>query len=407
MSNPMSQRIAWLVPKLIEGSGGHRTILHHAAALESAGFKCSIYIESDGKDKAAAAHEIQRLFGYRFADAVYGWNEVAPADLVFATVWYSAQVVRDLSFPCRKAYFVQDYEASFNPMGDAYLMAENSYRYGLHPITIGRWLTSQLRSAFNVPAEYFDFCADLSIYRAVPNVRREKAVCFIHQPEKPRRCARLGIEALGIVKDRMPEVKVYLYGSSRKEHVWFQHSNLGLLGLEDCNMLYNRCTAGLCISASNPSRIPFEMMAAGLPVVELWRENTLYDFPEEAALLCDQTPQSIAEGLLRLLADRELCQRMGEAGAAFMRNRPLETGTNQFLEAARRLLSGDDHSSVQPLDKLYKKAAVAEQNFVNTLPAQPHDANWSRSGRKSASRPGRWRKFAKRILSSARLFSSS
>ena len=31
--------IAWIIPCLIEGSGGHRTILQHAYALEQAGYQ--------------------------------------------------------------------------------------------------------------------------------------------------------------------------------------------------------------------------------------------------------------------------------------------------------------------------------------------------------------------------------
>jgi hypothetical protein len=48
------------------------------------------------------------------------------------------------------------------------------------------------------------------------------------------------------------------------------------------------------------------MMNAGLPVVEVWRENNLYDFNEEAMLLCKQTPESIAAGIMKILNDADL-----------------------------------------------------------------------------------------------------
>lgn len=41
--------IAWFIPQLIEGSGGHRTMLQHAAYLEKMGHTCTIFLE----DKAA------------------------------------------------------------------------------------------------------------------------------------------------------------------------------------------------------------------------------------------------------------------------------------------------------------------------------------------------------------------
>lgn len=354
--------IAWLIPSLLEGSGGHRTFLQHADDLQLHGHRCILYMENPQHEQYSSGtfrKNIKRMFGYDFADVRVGWSDIEPADMVFATAWYSAKTVRDLPFSCVKAYFVQDFEAQFNPMGDGYLMAENSYRYGLHPITIGRWLPALLKREFGSKAKFFDFCADLAIYRRLPGVVREKAVCFIYQPDKPRRCAELGLEALGIVKHHMPEVKIYLYGCRQAGRVWFEHENLGLIDLESCNHLYNRCAVGLCISSTNPSRIPFEMMAAGLPVVEIYRDNTLYDFPEQAMLLCEQTPESLARGLMELLAAPDRRTAMGESGADFMRKRPIEHGLEQFRDAVDCLLRGDTPPHQVPMAMYTRPALVS------------------------------------------------
>lgn len=361
--------IAWFVPRLIEGSGGHRTMLQHAHALAQSGHDCRIYIEGTG-DQTKAGSVIERLFGYRFDHVRYGWDRVDPADLVLATIWYSAALVRNLLFPCAKGYFVQDYEALFNPMGDAYLMAENSYRYGLIPITIGRWLTHELADRFQVAAYHFDFGADDKIYHQIAGgPQRELAICFIYQPDKPRRCSRIGIEALGIVKHHRPDVKVYLYGSpvSERGSVWFEHEHLGLLKLQDCNLLYNRCALGLCLSSSNPSRIPFEMMAAGLPVVEFWRENNLYDLPPAAVSLSDQTPESLAENILRLLAEPEERGRMSQAGVAFMAGRSLQSETDQFRIVVEAILRGQS-PKLEGCPRLYDRPPIVAGSYVNTLP---------------------------------------
>jgi hypothetical protein len=343
-------------------------MLQHAYALEQAGHRCPIYIEGAG-DANKAVDIVEQLFGYRFSQVSFGWDAIQPADLVMATIWYSAAIVRDLPFPCLKAYFVQDYEAMFNPMGDAYLMAENSYRCGLIPITIGRWLKHELASRFQVPAYQFDFGVDNRIYRPMGRPR-ENAICFIYQPDKPRRCSRIGIEALGIVKHHRPDVKVYLYGSpvSEKGNVWFDHEHLGLLKLQDCNALYNRCVLGMCLSSSNPSRIPFEMMAAGLPVVEFWRMNNLYDMPPSAVSLSDQTPESLAENILHLLADASQRERMSQAGVAFMSDRSLQRETEQFKSIMTRILNGQT-PVLETSSPLYDRSPVTAGRHVNTLPA--------------------------------------
>lgn len=349
--------IAWLVPSLIEGSGGHRTILQHADCLQRRGHRCVLYMEDCDRNDLALQKDIRRIFGFEFADVRSGWTNIEPAEMVFATIWYSARVVRDLPFPCCRCYFVQDYEAQFNPMGTAYVMAENSYRYGLNPITIGRWLPARLAEGFDVDAACFDFCADLDVYRRVRPYPDEKSICFIYQPEKPRRCAELGIEALGIVKHHLPETTVYLYGSEVAGKVWFEHENLGLLGLERCNDLYNRCAVGLCLSTTNPSRIPFEMMAAGLPVVEVYGDNTLYDFPQTAVTLCEPTPESLAKGMMGILSDSTRARSMSEAGLAFMRERPIEFGLNQFFEEVEGLLA-DRRLAPSPAQRMYHLSPV-------------------------------------------------
>ena len=318
-------RIAWLVPSLISGSGGHRTILAYAKALELAGHQCLLYLENAPPLGLSPFAHVKQLFGYSFDRIIIGWNSLKPADAFVATIWYSADIVARLPFDCQRFYLVQDWEALFNPVGDTYIFAENSYLLGLKHITVGSWLAHELKNRFNVDASAVQFGADSRNYfRSNPQpISTKSSVCFIYQPDKPRRCAQLGLEALRLLKTSFPEVELHLYGSQYKPDSsyktdYFHH---GLLDLKGCNTLYNQCQVGLCLSASNPSRIPFEMMAAGLPVVELWRANNLYDLPQEAVLLSEQTPLSIAGSLLKLLNDPQGMRQMSDAGVAFMSER--------------------------------------------------------------------------------------
>jgi glycosyltransferase involved in cell wall biosynthesis len=309
------------------------------------------------------------MFDFHFDHARFGWENIVSADAAVATIWYSARLVRDLPFPCTKLYFVQDWEAYFNPVGDTYLLAENSYRYGLVPITIGRWLAARLGEEEGIPAYFYDFGADHRFYRQIHPVRREFSVCFIFQPEKPRRCARIGLEALGILKFKIPDVNIYIYGSppSEKQSIWFEHHHLGLLTPRECGELYSRCQVGLCISATNPSRVPFEMMAAGLPVVDIWRNNTLYDFPDDAMILSRSTPEAIADAMIRILQDPIMAADMGSAGVRFMRHRSLAQETEDFCRAAEHALSGGQ-PVLRRLKKLYKAPPHEMSAALGVLP---------------------------------------
>lgn len=365
------KKIGWLIPSVLEGSGGHRTIFSHMQYLCENGYECHAYIEPQGLDAfntpEAKKRQIIDWFGHTDATIHLGFDVDQPFDLLFATVWYSAQFVAAVPQPCPKAYFIQDYEAWFNPMGDGYILAEQSYQLGLTPVTIGHWLSARMGGQFGIASSCFDFAADLDIYRPRPEVPRENAVCFIYQPEKPRRCPKIGGDALFLLKQMMPEVTIYTYGSRQAPDYGFAHSHLGLLSRDQCAELYNRCAAGFCISASNPSRIPFEMMACGLPVVDFHGENTIYDLPEAACLLARPDAASLAEALRQLLADEARRRDMGQAGIAFMADRPADLEFRQFLGFVQELLAGGPVGSLTQQPVYLRPPVTAAQRYQTSF----------------------------------------
>ena len=354
-------RAAWVLPSLIEGSGGHRTILQNVQYLIRKGYECDVYVEDKGevKNSEELRRQAETLFGKHDCRFILGYDIQGEYDIIFATAWFTAKVVRDCNSKAVKAYFIQDFEALFNPMGDGYILACNSYGYGLKPVTIGRWLSHKMQTEYRTPSRYFDFCADRRIYRPLPETKKEHAICFVYQPDKPRRCSVLGIEALGIVKFLRPDVKIYLYGSNIKGNVWFEHENLGIIPLEKCNALYNKCEVGLCISSSNPSRIPFEMMAAGLPVVDLYMENNFYDMPNEGVRLAHTTPESIAQALIKILDHKETAAEMSEAGKRYMADKDLEHGFEQFYAAVSDMAARREPAEPAVYDRSYTRPAVS------------------------------------------------
>lgn len=351
------KRVAWIMPHPGKGSGGHRTIIQNVNALIKAGYECDIYVEEDyvSTDKMLE-EKINDYYGYCAANSYVGIALRQEYDLLFATGWTTIDFTKNLNCP-KKAYFIQDYEPWFLPMGDSYIKTENSYRLGYAPITIGKWLSHKMIDEYGLASQYFDFCADLSVYKKDESIKKENAICYIFQPEKPRRCDEIGLKALKIVKELRPDIKIYLYGSNSKKVVDFEAEKLGIIPIEECNKLYNKCKIGFCISASNPSRIPFEMMAAGLPVVEIYKENNLYDFPDGGIKLAEPNPEAIATTMLELIDDDKELKRMSEIGNAYMQDKPLEKGFEQFVEAVNNLLKEE---KIKKLDikPSYKKEPV-------------------------------------------------
>ena len=370
-TNPPRSRIAWFVPRPLEGSGGHRTILQNIGALEAAGHECHVFVEDppakpgeqptpDHERLRTVRAQFEQFFGFRGERVHLGLEIGDGFDLVFATAWYTAAFAARPKHTCKKAYFVQDYEAYFMPVSDGYLRAEDSYRLGLPVVSIGRWLTQRLAREAGCPATYFEFCADSDVYRPQPSIERERAVCAIYQPEKPRRCPNLLINSLALLKKHKPGVKIYLYGTREKPNLPFEHEHLGLVSVEECAALYNRCSVGLCISATNPSRIPFEMMACALPVVDVHRENNLFDMPENGVLLASPRPEALARAAATLLDDAPRWHAMSAYAREFMRPRTLEHGYRQFVAAVEDLLAdraGHWRTRAKRIEPMYLRPA--------------------------------------------------
>lgn len=369
------KKIAWVMPHPGKGSGGHRTIIQNVNALLRAGYECDIYVEEDGvSTPEMVKQKINEWYEPCKAGVFVGFHLQKEYDLMFATGWQTVDFVRKLPAK-KKAYFIQDYEPWFFPMGDQYLITENSYKYGFLPVTIGKWLAHKMASDFGTPAEYFDFGADLSVYRPLENVEKENAICYVYQPEKPRRCDYIGLEALKLVKAMRPDIKIYLYGSNIDARpILFEHENLRIIPIEECNKLYNKCKVGLCLSASNPSRIPFEMMAAGLPVVEMYKENNIYDLPDEGVLLADTTPEAIASAIVHLLDHPELSKKMSEFGVQYMKQYPLEKGFGQIVNVVKDMLE-TEYQDMPKIEKLYQKPAFAASEESKNVVIKEVQAN--------------------------------
>ena len=360
-------RIAWFLPTIKAGSGGLRTVLAHAKSLENKGFSTCLQVDGREIDIEGAQKKISEFYGYSFSSVSLGWTEAEPCDLAIATVWPSALPVSKLPFAAKRLYYVQDFEPWFYPMGSMYLAAESSYCHGLDIVTIGRFLARKLEREYRLRTAYHDFGANPDIYRPLGPAEEQKspqknpAICFLFQPGKERRASELGLAALRLVSRLRPEVEIYLYGTPPAENVHFPppFNFLGHIRLEECNALYNRCTLGLCLSCTNPSRVPFEMMASGLPVVDLWRENTLYDFPEDAMCLSRQAPEDLALTLIALLDSPARRLQMREAGIAFMRHRSEEMESNTLAGIIRGWFEEGEFPARRDIRPMYTKPPKA------------------------------------------------
>lgn len=356
--------LVFLSPAPLRGSGGHRTIYNFARRAKSAGYNVELRHESPGtKDAMQWADEI--IDGANISVAT-GWG--GSGDRCWgavATIAHSAGYLKD-KFPStvQGFYFVQDHEADFNPIGDAYLANQQSYTHGHAHITIGNWLTHVLRDRYGQVAAPTGLGVDKSIYQVLDSTKiskRKKQIAFLYQPEKFRRAPEMCIKALTFVKEIMPETHILVYGSNDSISLPFEVENLGLVNnLSKLNEIYNNSRVGLCISATNPSRIPFEMMAAGCVPVDVYRYNNLFDYADSSSILAFQSSASLAEAMIRLLDDESMYSSLARGGIAEMRHRTLDWEMDVAVNAVGHILENGNFDTLSsPQIRYSGKAIVA------------------------------------------------
>lgn len=331
-------RITWIIPELIIGGGGHRNILRAAYFLSQFGHHISLYFTGTNEDPVSIKRKIQEHFYPIDCPVNVYQGNVEPADVVFATHWSTVSAALTAKGVAKEImYFVQDYEPAFAAMSSEYVLAENTYRLGLYHITSGPWCEVMLRRDFNAAADHFRFPVDRSIYYPRARTKSNKNIVFFAKPEMPRRCFELGVMALRELHRLRPDVEIIMFGSAhaRKVSFGFPVTVRDVLPtLDDLADLYSNGDIGLVFSTTNPSLIPYEMMACGLPVVDLDRGDNEVNYGGSGgiAFLADPLPDVMATQLSALLENSTDLKQRRLNGLEFVEGFPSEEGMARRIE---------------------------------------------------------------------------
>lgn len=341
-----SLKLAWIVPPWTRGSGGHTTIFRIVRMLEERGHECALHVFDPMHRDPRPAHELAAEVRDHFlplaAPVMRGLERWSGGDVGIATNWWTAYPLRDLPFCAEKVYLVQDYEPEFHPRSAEYLWAEETYRMGYRCIAYTPWMAGILRERYALWAEPFECGTDLLTYRPGREDTREPAtVCIYARHETERRAVELALAGLAVVRERRPEVHVVAYGSDRRLRAPFPLENLGVARPAALAALYQRATLGVCFSLTTHSLVAQEMMAGGLPVVELAGDNVSSALGPsgELALQAQPDPVSVADAVTRLLDDPDGRRAMARRARAFVETRTWDRAGDQVEAALRAFLA--------------------------------------------------------------------
>ncbi|MEA2419888.1 MAG: hypothetical protein QOE60_2094, partial [Thermoleophilaceae bacterium] len=265
--------IAVVVPPFARGSGGHNSIFQMVLRLERSGHTCSIWV-FDPLDRAhewpgVLRRRVVEEFAPVSAPVFKGFGSWYGADVVVATGWETVYPVVRLPECRARAYLVHDHEPEFFATSAESLWAEQTYSLDLYPICGSTWLRDLIAERYGRHGAWFDLGVDHEVYRPLAVNRRRDTVLFYCRDATPRRAVPLGLLALDELSRRRPDLRIEMFGDPRPTDTTFPYEHLGIADPAELARRYCEATVGVCLSLTNYSLIPQEMMACGLPCIDL------------------------------------------------------------------------------------------------------------------------------------------
>lgn len=287
------ERICFVIPAFSAYGGGITSILRLGTYLFKSGYNITYASYSD-RSNIQELIDAAKLCYADYKGKIVHLNNISDKeefDVIIATN------VISVYYACRltgyKMTFVQDYEPLFDPAGDWHYLARKSYELGFHMVSLGEWnkymIQKNIDNSLKIDTVTFPY--EKSEYQYIQRdfesyKNKEIIKMCVYMRETPRRLPGI----CQIISEKLSErfesdgkkLEVYYFGSSNK--VFQGGVVLGQLNKQQLNKLYQECDFGMVFSYTNISLIPFEMMATGLPIIELKEGSFPFFFTNSAFL---------------------------------------------------------------------------------------------------------------------------
>ena len=130
-----------------------------------------------------------------------------------------------------------------------------------------------------------------------------------------------------------------MFGDSRPLETTFAHEHLGIAPPEVLARTYSEGTVGLCLSLTNYSIVPKEMLACGMPCVDVAGRSAEADFGSDGPLeLAATDPVALADAMERLLDDPARWEERSATGIEFVREHTWDLAARQVEAELREAL---------------------------------------------------------------------
>ena len=343
--------IAFMITRMVRFHGGQTSVLRIGTELAKLGMRVYylVYKPQSREDMCVCAES--NLPGYQGRclplaeySRLIAQGRCKTPDFVCASSWDTVSLVKQFK-DSYKLYFVQDYEPYFYPFGEEFLMCRNTYFEGLHMVSLGSWnremiLKDGVSDMLGRPLviDCIDFPYEPGEYTAAPrnyadyaNKRRITVAAYVkfYGKRLPSLIPYMLRRTAEKLADKGIELEVLYFGEAKT----FRPAggrNLGQLSRTELKELYAKADFGMVASMSNISLVPYEMHAAGLPVIEFGDGTYTRFLPGESAILTSVGSSDIAGELLEVLKNPSKLEQMHDSATSAMEGLSWKRSAEQF-----------------------------------------------------------------------------
>ena len=336
--------VAFAIPPFSIGSGGHNIIFQLVLRLERMGHTCSLWVHDPLGERSHEWPAVMRRtavehFAPVRAPIYKGFDQWYGADVVVATGWQTVFPVLELGGTRARTYLINDHEPEFYPTSAESEWAAETYRQSLYGIAGSPWLRDLYVERYGGRAGVFDYGVDHDVYRPRPIDRRTDTVVFYCRAVTPRRAVPLGVMALAELHRRRPDVRIVLFGDRAPLPTPFPYEHIGIASPEQLAWVFSEATLGVCLSMTNYSLIPKEMLACGLPCIDLDGPSARSVFGADGPIeLAPFDVDALAGRVERLLDDERARERRAAEGIAFVAEHTWDRAAEQVERELRNAL---------------------------------------------------------------------
>ncbi|MEW6162058.1 MAG: glycosyltransferase family 4 protein [Nitrospirota bacterium] len=274
----------------------------------------------------------KNVFTQRAIRMDYMRYAIPDADITIATLWDTAEIVYRFG-KGEKAYLIQHFEPVFFET-ESYekKLCEWSYQLPLNKIVISTWIEQKVETYcknHKITDKVYKcvHAVDLDIFKKIPvedyreNPKHLKIISYGGRNVKWKGFEEMA-QAIAMVREKLPDYNIewLVYGDAMlpPNNPIAEYTQLGFLQPRKLALAYNKCD--IMLSASwyeGFSVFALEAMACGLAVITTrygTEDYAIHGF--NAEIVEERNPYSIANGIIKLVTDKEYRKKLSHNGHA-------------------------------------------------------------------------------------------